>query len=89
VSGGGAIALVGIMHGRIDLDPNLLVEREVSLIGCHAFRDELPEAVALLSRVAPQALRLIDREITIAEVPSAYERLIAGDAEGLKTVVRP
>lgn len=89
VAGGGAIALVGIMHGTIDLDPNMLVEREVSLIGCHAFRDELPEAIALLARMAPQARQLIDREITIFEVPQAYERLIAGDSEGLKTVVRP
>lgn len=89
IGGGGAIALVGIMHGRIDLDPNLLVEREVSLIGCHAFRDELPEAIALLARMAPQAQRLVDRMIPIAEVPDAYERLIAGNSDGLKTVVRP
>ncbi|PZF76169.1 dehydrogenase [Aestuariivirga litoralis] len=89
MSGGGAIALVGIMHGRIALDPNILVEREVSLIGCHAFRDELPEAIQLLARVAPQARHLIDREITLADVPQAYERLIAGKSEGLKTIIRP
>ena len=89
ISAGGAIALVGIMHGRIEIDPNLLVEHEVSLIGCHAFRDELPEAIALLARVAPQARQLIDREITLAEVPQAYERLIAGQSEGLKTIIRP
>jgi len=89
VGGGGAIALVGIMHGRIDLDPNLLVEREVSLIGCHAFRDELPEAIALLDRAADRARRVIDCEIAIADVPAAYARLLAGDSEGLKTIVRP
>jgi len=61
----------------------------VSLIGCHAFRDELPEAIALLARMAPQAQRLVDRFIAIADVPAAYQRLIAGDSEGLKTVVRP
>lgn len=87
VASGGAIALVGIMHGTLDLNPNLLVEREVSLIGCHAFRDELPEAIALLSRCSPGALRLIDREITLDEVPNAYSRLIAGKAAGLKTVI--
>lgn len=89
MSGGGAIALVGIMHGKIALDPNLLVEREVSLIGCHAFRDELPEAIALLARHAAQAMRLVDREIDIAGVPDAYRRLIAGDSDGLKTIIRP
>lgn len=86
---GGAIALVGIMHGKIDLDPNILVEREISLIGCHAFRDELPEAISLLARCAARAQRLIDREIGISDVPQAYERLIAGDSEGLKTIIRP
>ncbi len=38
---GGTIALVGIYHGSLPLDPNLLVEREIALIGCHAFADEL------------------------------------------------
>ena len=89
MAGGGAIALVGIMHGRIDLDPNLLVEREVSLIGCHAFREELCEALTLLARCADQAAMLVDREIALSEVPDAYARLIAGNSEGLKTVVRP
>lgn len=89
VGSGGAIALVGIMHGRMDLDPNILVEREVSLIGCHAFRDELPEAIALLGSCASRAAMLIDREIGISGVPEAYERLLAGDSQGLKTIVRP
>lgn len=89
VESGGAIALVGIMHGKLDLDPNLLVEREVSLIGCHAFRDELPEAVSRLAACAARAATLVERQITIAEVPAAYDRLLAGLADGLKTIVRP
>lgn len=89
IGGGGAVALVGIMHGSLDLDPNLLVEREVSLIGCHAFKDELPDAIALLARCAPRARELIDREIGLEEVPDAYRRLIAGDCAGLKTIVMP
>jgi len=89
VDAGGAIALVGISHGSLDLDPNILVEREIDIIGCHAFRDELPEAISLLSRCADRARQLIDRGIGLAEVPQAYERLLAGQATGLKTVVRP
>lgn len=89
MAGGGAIALVGIMHDRIELDPNVLVEREISLIGCHAFSDEMPEAIALLARHAAAASRLIDTEVAIAGVPEAYRRLIAGEAHGLKTIVRP
>ena len=86
---GGLIALVGISHGKLDLDPNLLVERELGLIGCHAFRDEMPTAIAMLAACAPRARRLIDREIKLADVPEAYRRLIAGEAEGLKTIIVP
>lgn len=85
---GGTLALVGIYHGELPLDPNALVEREIALVGCHAFADELPEAVALLDPLAGELARLIDREITLDEVPAAYQRLLAGEARGLKTIVR-
>ena len=89
MAGGGAISMVGIAHGRIDLDPNALVEREISLIGCHAFQNELPEAISLLARHGSAASRLIDAEVAIADVPQVYERLIAGWSDGLKTIIRP
>lgn len=88
LGGGGSLTLVGITHGRIELDPNTLVEREIALIGCHAFTDELPEAVAMLPGLAPALVKLIDREITIDAMPQAYARLLAGNVTGLKTIVR-
>ncbi|MBL8578395.1 MAG: alcohol dehydrogenase catalytic domain-containing protein [Mesorhizobium sp.] len=88
LSGGGSIALVGIANAPVELDLNVLVERETALIGCHAFIDELPEAVALLPSLAPQLSRLIDTEIGLDEVPAAYERLLAGQSKGLKTIIR-
>jgi (R,R)-butanediol dehydrogenase/meso-butanediol dehydrogenase/diacetyl reductase len=88
LGGGGSLALVGITHGRIDLDPNELVEREISLIGCHAFAGELPEAVGMLPDLAGALSRLIDREITLGDVPDAYGRLLGGEVAGLKTIIR-
>jgi len=88
MQGGGTIALVGIFHGRLDIDPNIFVERELSFIGCHAFDDELPEAIALLGTLQGELAQLIDQEITLDKVPAAYERLIAGKATGLKTIIR-
>jgi (R,R)-butanediol dehydrogenase/meso-butanediol dehydrogenase/diacetyl reductase len=88
LSGGGSLALVGISHGRIDLDPNLLVEREIALVGCHAFAGELPEAVAMLPALSEALGFLIDREIEVADIPAAYQRLLAGEATGLKTIIR-
>ena len=86
--GGASLALVGISHGHLELDPNLLVERELAIIGCHAFENEMPEAIALLPACSAMITALLDREITLDDVPAAYGRLIAGEATGLKTLIR-
>lgn len=86
--GGGRIALVGISHGRLDFDPNVLVERELTLIGCHAFQHELPEAIAMLPGCAELMMQLVDGEISLDEVPEAYRRIAAGECQGLKTLIR-
>jgi (R,R)-butanediol dehydrogenase/meso-butanediol dehydrogenase/diacetyl reductase len=88
MAGGGTLALVGISHDRLDLDPNLLVEREIALVGCHAFADELAPAVAMLGDLAPALSRFVGEEIAIDDIPAAYQRLIAGAGGGLKTIVR-
>ncbi|WP_124084845.1 zinc-dependent alcohol dehydrogenase [Pseudogemmobacter humi] len=87
--GGGAIALVGIGSRDLTFNPALLVEREIALIGCHAFGGELAEAVALLPQLAPALDRLIDAEIPLAEVPAAYARHLAGEVIGAKTIILP
>ena len=89
VSNGATVALVGISHGMLGLDPNRLVEREIVLAGCSAFADELAEAATLLADYAPDLLRLIDSEIALEHLPDAYRRLVAGDVVGLKVIVRP
>ncbi|RWN92500.1 MAG: dehydrogenase [Mesorhizobium sp.] len=88
VDPGGTIAMVGIFHGRLDIDPNTLVEREIGLLGCHAFADELPEAVRMLGELSEPLLALIDQEIGLDDIPAAYERLLAGRSDGLKTIIR-
>jgi (R,R)-butanediol dehydrogenase/meso-butanediol dehydrogenase/diacetyl reductase len=89
LASGSVIALVGLFHERFDLDPNWLVEKEAALIGCHAFDDELHEAVSLLPSFGQLLLALLDDEIALDAVPAAYTRLTAGKARGLKTLVRP
>ena len=89
LAGGGTLALVGISHGRLPLDPNGLVEREISLVGCSAFADELTGAVERLPGLAARIRRLVDAEIAIPDIPAAYARLLEGRSAGLKTVVRP
>lgn len=89
VSPGGTLALVGIGHGSLALDPVRLVEREIALVGCHAFINELPEAVALMPALEKRLLALVDETIDLDDVPAAYERLLAGRSTGLKTIIRP
>lgn len=87
LAGGGALALVGIGHGRLDFDPNILVEREIALIGCHAFADELPEAVALLPQLADRLSGFCEILTSLDAVPQAYDRLLKGETVALKTIV--
>ena len=89
VGPGARIALVGIPSGTAALNTLSVVERELELKGCSAFRDELPEAVGLLSDLAAPLARLIETPIGLDAVPEAYRRLIAGEARKLKQIVRP
>jgi len=88
LDGGGAIALVGISHGKIDLDPNILVEREIALVGCHAFESELGDAIALLPELQSSLLEFVDVLPSLDDVPAAYRQLLEGRASKLKTIIR-
>jgi (R,R)-butanediol dehydrogenase/meso-butanediol dehydrogenase/diacetyl reductase len=89
VSPGAKIALVGIFHGPLNLDANRLVEREVTLTGCHAFADEMPEAVRRAAEWAPQLARLIGACVALEDLPAHYKTLLRGEAPGLKSIVTP
>lgn len=87
LSGGGSLALVGISHGRLDLDPNLLVEREIGLIGCHAFADELAEAVSLLPGLVEALDQIWEAIPSLEDVPRTFGKLLEGGSTKLKSVV--
>ena len=89
IAGGGGICLVGISHGTFAFDPNVVVEREISVIGSHAFENELPEAVGMLAELSPALLRFMDGEYRLEETVTAYERVMRGEAKGLKAILRP
>jgi len=89
VDNGATIALVGIFHERLAIDPNRIVEREIALLGCSAFADELPQAVARLPALAADLARFADTPIGLDDVPEAFRRPIAGETTKLKTVVVP
>jgi (R,R)-butanediol dehydrogenase/meso-butanediol dehydrogenase/diacetyl reductase len=83
---GATIGLVGIGSGQLSLDPVLLVEKELSLIGCHAYEDELPKAVALL-KAHPDRFRPIIGQVTpLTDALSAYSEAMAGNTRSIKTL---
>ncbi len=87
--GGGAIALVGLGSGELSVSANLLVEKEIKLIGCHAFNDELPAAIAACQAYSSDLSAIVDAEITLDDVPRAYDSIIAGRSKAPKTIIRP
>jgi (R,R)-butanediol dehydrogenase / meso-butanediol dehydrogenase / diacetyl reductase len=89
VAGGARIAMVGIFHGKPEINVNALVEREIELRGCSVFADEQAEAVRLLPTLAPRLAQLVSAPIGLDAVPSAYQDLIEGRAPALKTIIRP
>ncbi|WP_395022937.1 zinc-binding dehydrogenase [Dongia sp.] len=83
------IALVGIPSAAASINAIAVVERELELKGCSAFRDELPEAVALLQALEAPLSLLVEDPIDLQSVPEAYQRLISGGSDRLKTIIRP
>ncbi|WEK04931.1 MAG: alcohol dehydrogenase catalytic domain-containing protein [Candidatus Devosia phytovorans] len=81
------LVLVGISHGKLDLDPNVLVEREIALLGSHAFKDELPDAIAMAGELSDVLPQFINGTVRLEEVPDAFQRLLTGQAKGLKTII--
>lgn len=89
VASGGRIAMVGIFHGAATIPANHIVEREIELAGSSVFVDEQREALALLPTLAPKLAQVVTAPIALEDVPAAYERLIAGDTDRLKTIIQP
>ncbi|MEI6797643.1 MAG: alcohol dehydrogenase catalytic domain-containing protein [Pseudomonadota bacterium] len=87
IRGCGTLALVGIGRATPVIDPVQLVEREITLVGCHAFGPELAEIATLLPDLSPALDAFIAEEIPLHGVPDAYARHLAGKVDGLKTLI--
>jgi (R,R)-butanediol dehydrogenase/meso-butanediol dehydrogenase/diacetyl reductase len=89
VAGGARIVLVGIFHGKSEINTNAIVEREIKLRGCSVFADEQVRAVEMLPELAPKLARLVSAPIGLTAEPAAYQDLIEGRAPALMTIIRP
>ncbi len=84
---GGTLGLVGIGSGKLVFDPVHMVEREIKLVGCHAFTDEMPLAISLLQEHQNAFTSLIEHCVSLTDVPDEYQRIVSGNARGIKTLI--
>jgi (R,R)-butanediol dehydrogenase/meso-butanediol dehydrogenase/diacetyl reductase len=88
VVGCGCIALVGIAGSAAVVDPVKLVERELSLLGSHAFTDaDLNDICAMLPKLTDALEPFVAETISLSDVPNAYVRHLAGAVDGLKSII--
>lgn len=88
IGGTGRLALVGIGNAAKVIDPMILVEREITLLGCHAFADNTLEEVGrMLPSLTPRLDALIADVISLRDVPERYESLLRGEVTGIKTII--
>jgi len=89
VSPGGCVAAVALHRQHEQLPINDVIAREIALIGCHVFADEMPDAIHALVANPDLFRPMLSAEIGLGEVEGAYQALLGGSAELLKVVVDP
>jgi len=86
---GGRLALVGLFEEGAHIDMNIVVERELELLGCSVYGDEQTEAVALLGELTDRLMPLVAEPVPLEAVPETYESLLTHGSGHLKTHIRP
>lgn len=85
---GGRLAVVGLYHGAVTVEPNLIVEGGLDVVGCAAFDNELATAVDMLPALAPELAALASEPIALDDVPATFNDLIAGSGT-IKALIDP
>jgi threonine dehydrogenase-like Zn-dependent dehydrogenase len=85
---GGELIVVALAHAGEEVNPSLLVEREIAVRGSYAFRDELPTAVAMLQAEPWRFRPLVTDAVELAQLPDFFVEELARP-RGVKVVVRP
>lgn len=85
--GGGRVVLVGVGPQRLELLTADLQEREISVLGCHRYRDTWPTAIDLVTRGQVRLDELVTHTFPLAEAASAIT-VVQRERSALKAVVR-
>lgn len=86
---GTRLVLAGLTATKLNLDLNLIVERELEVRGVSAFADEMPQAIALLSALRERLKAFVSMIQGVGQIPDVYGELLAQQRAGLKTLIFP
>jgi (R,R)-butanediol dehydrogenase/meso-butanediol dehydrogenase/diacetyl reductase len=85
---GGRVVLVGIFTSEPTVDLNKVVLQERELLGCLAYVDDFPRAIALVSDGRVRADQFISARILLSEIiTEGFERLVAEPDRYVRIVV--
>ena len=86
---GGSVTLVGNLSPKIELPLQLVVTRELNILGSCASNGEYPACIELLNRGAIKVEPLISARISLDDTPAWFERLYKGEPGLMKVIVDP
>ena len=86
---GGAVTLVGNLAPQIDLPLQVVVTRELTLLGSCASCGEYQACIDLMARGDIQVEPLITAKTTLEDAPAWFDRLYAGEPNAMKVIVQP
>ena len=86
---GGTVTLVGNLSPEVQLPLQVVVTRQLTLIGSCASSGEYPACIDLMARGAIRVAPLISAAAPLAEGPDWFRRLYAKEPNLMKVVLRP
>ena len=86
---GGTVVLVGNLAPTVDLPLQLVVTREISVLGSCGSNGEIPECIELLASGAIDVDPIISLRASLDEGPDLFARLYGGDRSLMKVIIEP
>jgi (R,R)-butanediol dehydrogenase / meso-butanediol dehydrogenase / diacetyl reductase len=84
---GGRVVVVGIGHGRAELEPNRLALFEREVVGSLGYRHDLPQVVELLAAGRLDPRPFVSTIVPLSEAVEAGFDLLLGDRAQLKVLI--
>ena len=86
---GGTVVLVGNLSPSVELPLQVVVSREISVLGSCNSSGEIPECIDLLARGVVDVDPIISLKASLDEGPELFARLYGGDRTLMKVILQP